>query len=84
MTTLVYSVHISSVKISFKNKMYLSNQNDLGLLFFSTAMTDQKAETRNKRSFYHQILSSITTVEKATVLKHWKNIQGSGMAEGPH
>lgn len=64
--------------------MYLSNQNDLGLLFFSTAMTDQKAETRNKRLFYHQILSSITMVEKATVLKHWKNIQGSGMAEGPH
>lgn len=50
--------------------MYLSNQNDLGLLFFSTAMTDQKAETRNKRSFYHQIISSITMVEKATVLKY--------------
>lgn len=64
--------------------MYLSNQNDLGLLFFSTAMTDQKAETRNKRLFTNQILSSITMVEKATVLKHWKNIQGSGMAEGPH
>lgn len=78
------SLLLSPGKISFKNKMYFLNQNDLGLLLFSTAVTEQETETRNSRSFYRKIQSSISMFEKATVLKHWKNIQGSGVVEEPH